>query len=114
MNGGGWRTSAQATLEHVRDQLDERIALFRKQRKTLEAIRAERTIARRSPILTSIPGIGPTTAATLLPAMMELGNTNASEVADSAGVSPMNREFRHDAGSEEDPQGPYRRPKPAL
>ena len=92
MNGGGWRTSAQATLEHVRGQLAERSALFRKQRKAFEDIRSERTIVRRSAILTSIPGIEPTTAATLLPAAMELGNTNVAGVADSAGVAPMSRD----------------------
>ena len=88
---------AQATLELVRDQLDERIALCRRQckvleAKLLEAIRSERTIARRYEILTSIPGIGPTTAATLLSEMKELGNANAAEVAALAGVAPMNRD----------------------
>lgn len=87
----------QASLDLVRDQLDERIALCRRQCKALEvklleAIRSERAIARRYEILTSIPGIGPTTAATLLSEMKELGRANAAEVAALAGVAPMNRD----------------------
>ena len=87
----------QATLNLVKDQLDERISLCRRQckildAKLLEAIRLEPAIARRYAILVSIPGIGPTTAATLLSEMKELGSANAAEVAALAGVAPMNRD----------------------
>lgn len=47
---------------------------------------------RRYAILKSIPGIGPTTAATLLAEMKELGSANSSEVAALAGLAPMNRD----------------------
>ncbi|MGB3797728.1 MAG: IS110 family transposase [Alteraurantiacibacter sp.] len=88
---------SQTTLDLVKDQLDERIALCRRQCKVLDAelldaIRSEPAIARRYVILTSIPGIGPTTAATLLSEMKELGNANAAEIAALAGVAPMNRD----------------------
>ena len=88
---------AQASLDLVKDQLDDRIALCRRQCKVLEAellavIRREPLVARRYAILTSIPGIGPTTAATLLSEMKELGSANSAEVAALAGVAPMNRD----------------------
>ena len=94
-----------ASLELVKEQLDERIALCRHQCKVLEAellavIRREPSVARSYAILTSIPGIGPTTAATLLSEMKELGSANAAEVAALAGVAPMNRDH---AGPEDDP-----------
>jgi len=41
-------------------------------------------------ILTSIPGIGSTSAAVLLADLAELGQLNAREVAALAGVAPMN------------------------
>lgn len=58
---------AQAALELVRHQLDERISRCRRQSKILdaellEAIRSDPAISRRYAILTSIPGIGPTAA----------------------------------------------------
>ncbi|MBU2963832.1 transposase, partial [Citreicella sp. C3M06] len=43
-------------------------------------------------ILTSIPGIGQTTATTLLSQMQELGAAKAAEVSALAGVAPMNRD----------------------
>ena len=58
----------------------------------MEIIGSEPRIARRYKILTSILGIGPTTAATLLSEMKELGSANAAEVAALAGVAPMNRD----------------------
>jgi transposase len=88
---------SQASLDLIRDQIDERIELCRRQCKALDAelrvlVRTERQIARRFDILTSIPGIGPTTAATLLSDMQELGAANAAEVSALAGVAPMNRD----------------------
>lgn len=88
---------SQASLDLVREQLDERIELCRRQCKILDAellaaIRKEPQTSRRYSILTSIPGIGPTTAATLLSEMRELGAANAAEVSALAGVAPMNRD----------------------
>ncbi|MDO6588617.1 IS110 family transposase, partial [Salipiger sp. 1_MG-2023] len=88
---------SQASLGLVRDQIDERIELCKRQAKALDAallvlVRAEREIARRFEILTSIPGIGQTTATTLLSQMQELGAAKAAEVSALAGVAPMNRD----------------------
>ena len=88
---------SQASLDLVTDQINARIALCKRQSKVLDAellslVRAERRIARRYDILTSVPGIGPTTAVTLLSEMQELGAANAAEVSALAGVAPMNRD----------------------
>ena len=77
---------SQARLDLVKDQLDEWIALCRRECKglnteLLEAIRWEPAIAQRYAILTSMPGIGPTTAVTLISDMMKLGSASAVEVA---------------------------------
>ncbi|MBB1492943.1 IS110 family transposase [Paracoccus sp. MC1854] len=88
---------AEATSDIVKDLLTERIALCRRHCDLLDAelqagLKADPQIARRYAILTSIPGIGPTTAATLLAEMKELGSANAGEVAALAGLAPMNRD----------------------
>ena len=46
----------------------------------------------RFAILTSIPGIGPITATTLLTELEELGKVNCRQIAALAGVAPMNRD----------------------
>ncbi len=81
----------------VRSQIDDRIALCVQQCKELDAellalIRSEPGLARRFEILTSIRGIGPMTAATLIAEMSELGSANAAQIAALAGVAPMNRD----------------------
>ena len=81
----------------VRSQIDDRIALCARQCKDLDAalldlIRSEPAVARRYEILTSIRGIGPTTATTLMAEMSELGSANAAQIAALAGVAPMNRD----------------------
>lgn len=43
-------------------------------------------------ILTSIPGIGSTTAATLICELDELGQANSRQIAALAGVAPINRD----------------------
>lgn len=83
------------TPDLVRDQLDERFLHCRRQPRILdaellEAIRSEPAIARRCGMLTSIPGIGPTTAPTLSSEMQEWGSADAAEVAALAGVAPVN------------------------
>ena len=81
----------------VKDLLTERIALCRRYCDALDAelqafLKADPQLTRRYAILTSIPGIGPTIAATLLAEMRELGSANSAEVAALAGLAPMNRD----------------------
>jgi transposase len=87
----------EATSDIVKDLAVERIALCRRHWDFLDAelqavLKEDPQVARQYTILTSIPGIGPTTAATLLAEMKELGCANAGEVAAFAGLAPMNRD----------------------
>lgn len=87
----------EATSDIVKDLAAERIALCRRHCDVLDAelqavMKSDPQIAGQYAILTSIPGIGPTTAATLLAEMKELGSANAGEGAALAGLAPMNRD----------------------
>ncbi len=78
-------------------QIDARLALCEHHRAGLEAmmaelIEAEEDIRRKHRILTSIPGMGLATSATLISEMRELGQANARQIAALAGVAPMNRD----------------------
>ncbi|KIX18564.1 hypothetical protein SY26_06925 [Paracoccus sp. 228] len=89
--------SEETTSDMVKDLLIERIALCRRHCDVLDAelqavLKADPQLTQRCAILTSIPGIGPTTAATLLAEMKELGSANSAEVAALAGLAPMNRD----------------------
>jgi transposase len=69
------------------------ITTFAAQRKAIEDEIAKRiandpTLARRNEILTSIPGIGPQVATTLLTEMPELGAIDRRAVASLAGLAP--------------------------
>ena len=88
---------SEASSGIVKAQITERIELCRRHGKELDEmllglVQSDPTIARRFEILTSVPGIGPVTATTLLVEMKELGSANAAEVAALAGLAPMNRD----------------------
>lgn len=53
-------------------------------------IEADAEMARRFEVLTSIPGIGPVVAATLIACLAEIGQANGKEVAALAGLAPFN------------------------
>ena len=81
----------------IQSQIADRIALCVRQCNELDAellalVRSEPGITRRFEILTSIRGIGPTTATTLIAEMSELGSANAAQIAALAGLAPMNRD----------------------
>jgi transposase len=87
----------ETTVEIVGRQIEDRLVLCRRQLKALDAmllelVRSDPATRRRFEVLTSIPGIGPVTAVTLLTEMKELGTANAAQVAALAGVAPMNRD----------------------
>ncbi len=76
-------------------QINKRIKLGETHKKILEEeirslIAAHAELKSKFDILTSIPGIGQTTAAILLADLTELGRANAKEIAALAGVAPMN------------------------
>ena len=53
-------------------------------------IEADPLLARRFEVLTSIPGIGPVVAATLIACLAELGQLNAKQIAMLVGLAPVN------------------------
>lgn len=55
-----------------------------------DLIKSDEYLAKRSEILTSIPGIGKTTAAVLVGLLKELGSVSNKEVTALAGLAPMN------------------------
>lgn len=87
----------QTLDELVIAQIAARISLCQCHCKDLERLLAELIeeddgIRRKHEILTSIPGIGLTTAATLISELNELGGANAKQIASLSGVAPMNRD----------------------
>jgi len=90
-----------ATLQNpfLRAELKRRLKaldshLVRLEAETGRLISADPALARRYVILTSIPGIGPTTAATLLAGLAEIGTLNAKQAAMLTGLAPV----AHDSG----------------
>ena len=60
-----------------------------------DAVDSNLEMKKKAELLTSIPGIGETTAFTLLCCLRELGKLNKNEIAALAGLAPMN----HDSGT---------------
>ena len=70
-----------AVLKEQKKQLDEQIQEFLKQQQGWQA---------QSEILSSAPGVGPVTTATLLAELPELGKMDRKKIAALVGVAPMN------------------------
>lgn len=68
-----------AQLQHVNRQMER-------------LINESQPLQERAAILRSAPGIGPTTAGTLIAELPELGRLNRQEIAKLVGVAPMNRD----------------------
>jgi transposase len=75
--------AVRAALEAQRRLVDRAIA---------EALRSDDEWDGRVRLLTSVPGVGPTTAATLVAEMPELGDLNRRQVASLAGLAPFDRD----------------------
>jgi transposase len=85
---------AASTSAFLKRHLERRIARLDKEidaleREILKRIRADEELAARYAILTSIPGFGFVTAATLLARLPELGDCNAKEIAMLSGLAPI-------------------------
>jgi transposase len=70
-------------LEQQREDLDRRIA---------ELIESDDDWRNKRDLLTSVPGVGPTTASQLVADLPELGKLNRQQIAALVGVAPMNRD----------------------
>jgi transposase len=81
------------TIEAVVDTLNQQIKAV--EAESAEVIAEHARLERRYAILTSVPGVGPVTAAVLIGAMPELGAVSRQEAAALAGLAP----FNHDSGT---------------
>ncbi len=95
------RTAEQNRLQgaprEVRSKIQAHIGWLRRQMKSIERNLAEQL--KHSPVwrddqqlLTSVPGVGPVVATTLLADLPELGRLNRKEIAALVGVAPLNRD----------------------
>lgn len=79
----------------IRQQQKARIAMAERHLKALEAeiqtlLRSDPGLRHRFNILTSIPGVGPVSAVTMIAELDELGEVGAARIAALVGVAPMN------------------------
>ncbi len=70
-------------LEQQREDLDRRIA---------ELIESDEDWRNKRDLLTSVPGVGQTTASALVADLPELGKLNRQQIAALVGVAPINRD----------------------
>ena len=89
--------AAAATTAFLSRQLKRRMAQLATHIAALDAeiarrIAADPGLARRHAILTSIPGIGPVVAATLIAGLAELGSLTGKQAAMLAGLAPVANE----------------------
>lgn len=85
-------SAVKAALKAVINTLEKSIARLNEQ--ITNTVESDPTLARRYAILTSIPAIGPVTAATLISSMAELGAISDKQIAALAGLAP----FADDSG----------------
>lgn len=95
---------AQATVRDVVQSLDEHIRWLEARIKDVEAdlqaaVQASPVWRAQEQLLRSVPGIGPTTALTLLTELPELGHLTRRQIAALAGLAPFNRDSGQQRGS---------------
>ncbi len=88
---------AQCTDGAMRQMIEQVIALFDSQigaldRQLAASIKANRTMARKYTVLSSVPGIGPVSAASLIADLPELGTLTRRQIASLVGLAPFNRD----------------------
>jgi transposase len=82
--------SVRKSLRQVIDVLDKQIA--RVEKDILALIESDDQWKGKADLLDSVPGVGPTTIATLLAELPELGLLNRQEIAALVGLAPYNRD----------------------
>jgi transposase len=88
--------TAQCSIQAVVRTLDKQIQTLDEQIRKL--IDADDDFKRLDALLQSVPGVGPTLAATLAAEMRELGDTDRCQVAALAGLAPFNQDSGKMAG----------------
>ena len=84
--------AASRSIDKVLKVLDQQIAALDKAIARL--IEADDDWRAKRDLIESVPGVGPTTSATLVAELPELGRLNRQEIASLAGLAP----FNHDSG----------------
>ena len=79
---------AKKELRLLLQSLERRIAKLEVE--ILARVKADPALSHRYQILTSIPGIGPVTAGTMIANLAELGSLDSKQIAALVGVAPMN------------------------
>jgi len=82
--------SIRKSIQQVIDLLDKQIQRIEKDIQALLA--SDDDYKGKAALLGSVPGLGPTTVATLLAELPELGLLNRQEIAALVGVAPFNRD----------------------
>lgn len=82
--------SITRTIKAMLRTIDRQIALI--EAESAEVIAAHQHLERTFEVLTSVPGVGPVTAAVLIGHMPELGSLSRQEAAALAGLAPFNRD----------------------
>lgn len=78
------------TIRAVIRSLDQQIAVI--EAESAQVIADHKELERTYAILTSVPGVGPVTAAVLMGGMPELGTLSRQQAAALAGLAPFNRD----------------------
>jgi transposase len=84
--------TASRSIDKVLKMLDQQIAALDKA--IAQLIEADDDWRAKRDLIESVPGVGPTTSATLVAELPELGRLNRQEIASLAGLAP----FNHDSG----------------
>lgn len=92
------RPSVRRDIQQVIELLERRIKDLDDQLAKL--CQADEPSRQRQQLLTSVPGVGPVTAVTLIAELPELGHINREEIAALVGVAPINA----DSGSTSKPR----------
>jgi transposase len=85
----------RTTLPSLKSSVEQVIAVLKEQKKRLdeqiqEFLKQQQGWQEQSEILSSAPGVGPVTTATLLADLPELGKMDRKKIAALVGVAPMN------------------------
>lgn len=92
------RTRQRQTVQRTAKQsIDKTVKFFDKQIAELDQaisrlIDADEDWRAKRDLIQSVPGVGPTTSATLMAELPELGQLNRRQIATLAGVAPLNRD----------------------
>ena len=81
----------------IREMVDQALAMYQQQLRQIEEQIAQlaaqdEAMCQRIDLLTSVPGVGTTTAAVLVAELPELGSLNRQQIARLAGLAPTNRD----------------------